>query len=59
MIDVADNVGDRVMTVVSFPDLLAKVYLAKPPTAFGKAFIRRSGTRFGFLVPRGVYIHLL
>ena len=51
--------GDRVMTVVSFPDLLAKVYLAKPPTAFGKAFIRRSGTRFGFLVPRGVYIHLL
>jgi len=39
------------MVVVSFPDLLAKAYLAKPLTLF----VRRSGTRFGFLlVPRGV-----
>ena len=43
-------------TVVSFPDLLAKAYLAKTLTAFGKTFVRRSGTRFGFLlVPRGVF----
>ena len=42
--------------VVSFPDLLAKAYLAKPLAAFGKAFGRRSVTRFGFLlVPRGVF----
>ena len=42
--------------VVSFPDLLAKAYLAKPLAAFGKTFVRRSGTRFGFLlVPRGAF----
>ena len=41
---------------VSFPDLLAKAYLAKPLAAFGKTFVRRSGTRFGFLlVPRRVF----
>ena len=41
---------------VSFPDLLAKAYLAKPLASFGKTFVRRSGTRFGFLlVPRGVF----
>ena len=42
--------------VVSFPDLLAKADFAKPLAAFGKTFVRRSGTRFGFLlVPRGVF----
>jgi hypothetical protein len=42
--------------VVSFPDLLAKAYLAKTLIAFSKTFVRRSGTRFGFLlVPRGVF----
>ena len=42
--------------IVSFPDLLAKAYIAKPLAAFGKTFVRRSGTRFGFLlVPRGVF----
>ena len=30
-----------------FPDLLAKAYLAKPLAAFGKSFVRRSGTRRG------------
>ena len=41
--------------LVSFPDLLAKAYLAKTLTAFGKTFVRRSSTRFGFLlIPRGV-----
>ena len=34
------KVGD----IVSFPDLLAKADLAKPLTAFGKTFVRRSGT---------------
>ena len=44
------------LKLVSFPDLLAKAYLAKPLAAFGKTFVRRSGTRFGFLlVPRGVF----
>ena len=39
------------MDIVSFPDLLAKML-----TAFGKTFVKRSGTRFGFLlVPRGVF----
>jgi hypothetical protein len=33
-------------------DLLDKAYLAKTLTAFGKAFVRRSGTRFGFLLAR-------
>ena len=33
-----------ISTVVSFPDLLAKAYLAKALTAFGKTFVRRSGT---------------
>ena len=33
--------------VVSFPDLLAKAYLAKTLTAFGKTFVRRSGTEDG------------
>ena len=43
-------------SIVSFPDLLAKDYLAKLLAAFGKTFVRRSGTRFGFLlVPRGVF----
>jgi len=28
--------------IILFPDLLAKAYLAKPLTAFGKTFIRRS-----------------
>ena len=48
--------GHHIVTaIVSFPDLLAKAYLAKPLAAFGKTFVRRSGTRFGFLlVPRGV-----
>ena len=42
--------------LVSLPDLLAKAYLAKMLTAFGKTFVTRSGTRFGFsLVPRGVF----
>ena len=45
-----------VTAIVSFPDLLAKAYLAKPLAAFGKTFVRRSSTRFGFLlVPRGVF----
>ena len=48
--------GGVVKHVVSFPDLLAKADLAKPLAAFGKIFVRRSGTRFGFLlVPRGVF----
>ena len=34
--------------LVSFPDLLAKAGLAKPLTAFGKTFIRRSGTEAAF-----------
>ena len=39
---------------ISFPDL-AKVHLAKALAAFGKTFVRRPSTRFGFLlVPRGV-----
>ena len=42
--------------LVSFPDLLAKTYLAKPLAAFGKTFVRRSGTRFGFLlILRGIF----
>ena len=44
------------MWVVSFPDLFAKTDLAKQLTAFGKTFVRRSGTRFGkLLVPYGVF----
>ena len=31
----------------SFLDLPAKAYLAKPLAAFGKTFVRRSGTRRG------------
>ena len=50
------NVNLRgISMIVSFLDLLAKAYLAKTLTAFGRTFVRRSGTRFGFLlVPRGV-----
>jgi hypothetical protein len=36
--------------LISFPDLLAKAYLAKLLAAFGKTFVRRCGTRFGFLL---------
>ena len=36
--------------VISFPDLLAKAYLAKPLAAFSKTFVRRSSTRFRFLL---------
>jgi hypothetical protein len=35
-----DEPHDR--AVVSFPDLLAKAYLAETLTAFGKTFVRRS-----------------
>ena len=39
------------MAFVSFPDLLDKAL-----AAFGKTFVRRSGTLFGFLlVPCGVF----
>ena len=49
------HTGYSLYELVSFPDLLAKAYLAKPLTAFGKTFVRRSGTRFGFLLgARGV-----
>ena len=40
----------RIRELVSFPDLLAKAYFAKPLAAFGKIFVRRSVTRFGFLL---------
>ena len=43
-------------SIISFLDLLAKAYFAKPLAAFSKTFVRRSSTRFGFLlVPRGVF----
>ena len=44
------------ISFVSFLDLLAKAYFAKPLAAFGKTFVRRSSTRFGFLlVPYRVF----
>ena len=54
---VRQSLGTTILyNLVSFPDLLAKAYLAKPLAAFGKTFVRRSGTRFGFLlVLRGVF----